>query len=77
LIKLAKKINLATLLFPEEKKRTISLPSLPINASLNSDWEKIGLDMWNVINKFEADESLTNQCRDENDRKEKCTRGEI
>lgn len=69
-IKLVKRITSSIFYFPENKKRTISLPPLPINSSLNSDWEKIGLDMWNAIHKLESQKFLKNRYKDNNDRNE-------
>lgn len=49
-------------LVPIIERKTFQLPTLSISQSLQSDWEKIGQDMWKAVN-FVKDKNETRSTR--------------
>ncbi|HSW87631.1 MAG TPA: hypothetical protein VLG12_00540 [Candidatus Saccharimonadales bacterium] len=58
-------------LYPKENKRGLTLPIASTNSSLNNDWQKIGIDMWQSLHTIESQEPEIKHHRNDNDRFER------
>ncbi len=58
-------------LYPKENKRKLTLPTDSISSSLNNDWQKIGVDMWQSFHTIESQKPELKHHRNDNDRFER------